>query len=310
MASIDKRPGTLRIWFTALRPFSFTVSVLPLMLGTILAGYAGYDIFWWRVCLLVLAVIFFHAAANLFNDDVDYARGVDEEIHPVSGAVVRGWLSGHQVRKAAMILMCMGVGLAAMVIWLSGWVLLWMVLAGISLALGYTRSGICLKYMGLGDPAILLAFGILPVLAGWWTSAGTFSLLPVWWSIPSGLLAVAILHANNWRDRQHDATKGCRTLAVRMGPRGCRIYWQGLLLLPTLMIVGAFLLQLFLQSDEHVPLGTLGTLLLLPALLRLVWVDWSSKPDQIVELDARAARFHCGFTLLLCLGFLLDWWMR
>ncbi len=307
MANIDQHPSTLRIWLTALRPFSFTVSVFPVVLGTVLAGYAGFDIHWLRFGVLVLAVVSVHAAANLLNDCVDYQRGVDQQVYPVSGAVVRGWLSAAQVRRVAIALLIVGGVLSLGLIWLSGVGLLLLVLVGLGFALGYTRSGWCLKYVGLGDPAILFAFGILPVMASWWAQAERFSLLALWWSIPSGLLAVAILHANNWRDCRHDAEKGCRTLAVRLGPQGCRRYWQGLMTLPTLLVAMAVLFDWLLDGGVYAPAGTLMVLLLAPALVQLIRVDWSQHPEQLAALDARVARFHTGFTFLLCLGFVLAW---
>ena len=293
----------------ALRPFSFTASVLPLFLGTVLAAFAGYNITWFRFGVLVFAVVAVHAAANLLNDYYDFVRGVDQHVFPVSGAVVRGWLSGMQVRRVAFVLLVAGVGVAGGLIWVSDWKLLVLVLVGIGLALGYTREGLCLKYVGLGDPTVLLGFGILPVLAAWVLQTGAFAWFPVWWSLPPGLLAVAILHANNWRDRLHDAEKGCKTLAVRLGSRGCRLYWQGLLLMSMATVVMAVCAGRILYKGEHAPIWTLGTLVLVPEMIRMVRVDWSRHPDALAVLDARAARLHSAFTFLLSAGFLLSWWL-
>ena len=310
MTRFDERPGTLRIWFVALRPFSFSVSLLPVVMGTVLAGYAGYGFFWGRFCMLLLAVVLVHAAANLLNDAFDYIRGVDRNVYPVSGAVVRGWLTAGAVKRVAYWLLGIGGGLAVLLFWLTGWGMFGLMLAGLALALGYTRSGICLKYLGLGDPAILLGFGVLPVLAGWWTQAETISRLPFLWSVPSGLLAVAIVHANNWRDRRHDAEKGCRTLAVRIGAVGCRLYWQALLLVPMLLVPGAVLWARATSIDGYAPVWTLIIFLVFPEVVQLVRVDWSRDTSAMAALDARAARFHSAFTFLLLLGFLLAWWLQ
>lgn len=309
MKAIDTKPHPLRIWFVALRPFSFTASILPVILGSLLAVYAGYEFSLARFCVLLLAVVSVHAAANLLNDAFDYARGVDRQVHPVSGAVVRGWLSEKQVRRAAYCLLILGVGCCAWLILRTGWGMAGLMLAGLVLALGYTRSGICLKYLGLGDLTIFLAFGVLPVLAGWWVQTTTFSWVPFWLSFPSGLLSVAILHANNWRDRLHDAEQGCRTFAVRIGSHGCRRYWQALLLLPMLLVAGGVLTHLAVARFTYMPVWTLSVFLVLPEWIKLVRVDWSQHPDQMVALDARAARLHSGFTFLLCMGFLLAHWL-
>ncbi len=307
MRTVGDKPSTLRVWLIALRPFSFTASVLPIVLGSVLALEGGGGGFLWgRFLLLLAAVILLHASANLLNDYYDYLRGIDETVFPVSGAVVRGWLEGKQVQHVAIVLLLLGLGLASVLIWMTGWGLLGLVLIGVALAVGYTRRGICLKYLGLGDPAILLGFGVLPVLSAWWVQSGYLGWRPVVWSIPPGLFAVAILHANNWRDHAHDAAKGCRTLAVRLGEQGRRRYWQGLLLLGYCAIPVVVGIGHVLGRGDEAPIGALLPMLTLPAVVRMIRVDWSQSSDDLAVLDAKTAKLHSVFTLLLAAGFFLS----
>ena len=306
-ASID-RPSFFRVWVTALRPFSFSASVMPVLLGTGMAWSYGYPFRVSPFFLLLASVISLHAGANLLNDYFDMARGLDRQVYPVSGALVRGWLGASQVWHVALVLLGVGLLLAILVVTLSGWGLVAVALLGGLLAVSYTRKGLCLKYLGLGDPAILVAFGVLPVLAGWWVQAGDMSWVAIWWSVPSGLLAVGILHANNWRDRHSDAAHGCRTLAVRLGAAGSRLYWQGILL-GALLLVPAFVLAgLFAPARFYAPVWTLLALLCVPEFAKLLVTDWPHAKNAFMQLDARMAQLHLVFTVLLCMGFLLARW--
>jgi len=307
--SIVSPPSTLRTWFTALRPFAFTASVLPVLLGSILAWEAGFRLHGLRLGVLLASVVCLHGAANLLNDYFDFQRGLDRTVYPVSGALVRGWVTSAQIWRAALLLLCAGALLALVVIAMCGWGILLLAVPGCLLAIGYTRSGLCLKYAGLGDLAIFVAFGILPVLAGWWIQAGGVAWQAVWWGVPPGLLAVSILHANNWRDRVADAQHGCRTLAARMSPRACRRYWQALLASVVVFVILSVLAVQAGLSAIRAPAWVLLVLLVLPELCRLIQCDWAAQPEALAGLDARAARLHSVVCLLLCTGFILAGWL-
>jgi 1,4-dihydroxy-2-naphthoate octaprenyltransferase len=62
-------------------------------------------------------------------------------------------------------------------------------------------------------------------------------LLPLLFSMPLGLLIVAIVHANNYRDAQADRTAGARTLAQTLGGRGSRYAYYFLVLTPYAFVI-------------------------------------------------------------------------
>jgi 1,4-dihydroxy-2-naphthoate octaprenyltransferase len=82
----------------------------------------------------------------------------------------------------------------------------------------YTAPPLRLAYRPFGEAASGLAMGVGIV---WGTAAVQTPAVPssVWWAAaPLALLTAAILHANNARDRSHDAAVGKRTLATRLSP--------------------------------------------------------------------------------------------
>jgi len=100
-----------------------------------------------------------------------------------------------------------------MLVYLCGKLVLYTGLLGVGLGVAYPW----LKKEALGDVAVFIDFGLLGSFGGWVVQTGQFSWLPVIWAIPQGLLIVAILHANNWRDILTDQEKKISTVANNLG---------------------------------------------------------------------------------------------
>lgn len=294
-------PGFWKVWLTAVRPFAYTASVVPVLIGMAAAYAAGYPPRWGLFALTLLGVVSFHTAANLLNDAADFKRGLDAEILPTSGAIVRGWLTGAQVARAARLFLAAGVLCGVALLWKAGWVVLALGLAGGILTVLYTRTGFCLKYAGWGDPVIFATFSLLPLFGAYWVQARAFSWPPLLWSLPTGSLAVAILHANNWRDLARDEAAGCRTVAGRLGPAGSARYYRVLILLP----YGVVSLALAMRAAAGMalaecPLAIALTALSLPLALGLART--ASRPERLAVLDSATAQIHLLAGLLLAAG--------
>lgn len=295
----------VKIWLTAIRPFAYPASVTAVFFGTAVAFYQGASVHGLRFVLTLIGVVCFHTAANLLNDRFDFQRGLDRRVHPGSGAVVRGWLTPASATRAAAVLLILGAGIGMVLFIQTGWPVLALGAAGTLIVLAYTRSGFCLKYTAMGDAAIFISFGLLPVFGAFWVQAQRFSLVPVLWSIPLAFYTVAILHANNWRDLESDPDRGCRTVASSLGEKGSAAYYKFLVLGPMVWIAAAGISGWFVRSFDSGPVWVVLCLLVLPKALKLVRIDRIRDPDQFVMLDALTARTQLGFGLLLTLAFLL-----
>ena len=72
------RPGKLKIWFQAVRFFSFTASVIPVLVGSAMALIdREFDPL--LFVLMLLASVACHAGANLANDYFDHVKGIDTD---------------------------------------------------------------------------------------------------------------------------------------------------------------------------------------------------------------------------------------
>ncbi len=303
MQRTDRPASTLRIWLTAVRPFAYTASVLTVALGAAMAYQAGYSLRWGPLALTLLGVVCFHTAANLLNDCFDHRRGLDRQVFPVSGAVVRGWITERQAFRAAMLCVAVGGLCGFALVAIAGWVVLLLGITGAICALGYTTPRFCFKYTGLGDLAVFMAFGVLPVFGTWWVQTRTFSWLPILWGIPLVSLTVGILHSNNWRDLETDGGRGCRTVAGWLGFEGSRRYYQLLVLAPLALTA----LYVGLGRIPRLNLPTPPLALLAFLALPLAWRLARIRPDEDVQtfgmLDAKTAQLHMIFGVLATAAF-------
>lgn len=254
--------------------------------------------------LLMISVTTLHAAANLLNDIIDFDRGFDRQVYPGSGAVVRQWITVTQARRVAYLLLSVGIACGVVLLSLCGIGLLLPGIIGVALAIGYTRSGTCLKTLGLGDASVFTAFGLLPVLTAWWVQTGHLAWSVFWWSLPIAFFSVAILHANNWRDLQSDARLDCKSLAVRLGERHSSTYYKILLMLPFVLVAGYVAVGTF--TTLWAPFATLATLIALPASMRCLVQSHHPSEAFLQTLDVRTAQLHMGFSLLLLVGLLVS----
>src|SRR5437667_245317 len=81
-------PGSLLAWWLALRPWSFTISLAPVLAGTSLAGLDGYPPQLGLVFAALVGSILIHAGTNLQNDVGDFRRGAFNVAALLAGAAV------------------------------------------------------------------------------------------------------------------------------------------------------------------------------------------------------------------------------
>ncbi|KAL6054625.1 UbiA prenyltransferase domain-containing protein 1 [Balamuthia mandrillaris] len=367
-------------WLIATRPWSFTISLIPVVFANLLAASVLYNgrhdlttgtgatqallhgepISWsWATCFLTLfGILFIHAAGNLTNTYFDFVSGNDQKDTASDRTLFDLGLSPLQV-----LLFCMGCYLASALIgcyvmlhW--GALFVWYLLLGAVLTWSYTAQPLKLKARAMGDLVIFLCFGPLPVCGtyflqtnftlgallhqqqelsweegswGLWTSFASFMTnlwgsIPFWYSIPMGLLAVAILHVNNTRDILADKRANTTTLAQLLGLHNCYRYYLFLLLSSYAFVMGlsvyycTWILDWGSRSADaaaaghHAPLSWVGWLTLLalnlplaslPTALSLI-AAFKNTNGREPFLTERTAQFASQFGGLWCLALLFS----
>lgn len=298
----------LKKWLIAARPWALPASTMPVVFGTALAvviGGAGFSplrFFWAIVTMMVL-----HSAANMLSDVHDYRRGLDRDVTPVSGAIVRGLLTDRQVLRGAVVLFMLGIASGLLIARADGKSLF--VVGGLGVAVGIFYT--LLKARALGDLAVFLNFGLLGAAGAWVVQTKSFSWLPVLWTVPMALLVIAILHANNWRDIPSDGERRVTTVAGLLGDRGSLAYYGCLLFVPFLLDL-AFIAVPRLSGGplRPMPLTFLIVLLALPNAFRLwgraVRRAAPRQPMDFIILDGATANHNLVFGLLSTAAVILE----
>jgi len=291
-------------WIKAVRAPFFTGVAMPVLFGAMLAYYETGDFNWFGFIITMIGIIFAHAGANLANDYFDH-RTTDDDINPhftpFSGGsrmIQNKILSPRAVLTAAFV--CWTIALAAGIyltmVTPGYWVLL---LAGAGFLGGffYTATRYALAYNRLGELAILLNFGILPVLGAYYVQTGHFSWSAFWTSFPIGFLITAILYINQYPDYQADKAVGKDHLVVTFGRRGARIGYY-------FLMFGSYLGIVLAVIGGQVTPYVLVALVSLPIAVRTVRI-FAHHFEQVKELipaQAGTVQTHLLVGLLMSAG--------
>ena len=221
--------------FLATRPPFFTASVLPVLIGTAWASVAYHRFDGRLLALALAAMVLAHAAANVYNDVGDDLIGADtdntDRIYPYTGGsrfIQTGLLSRTEMTRLALGLAASALLFGAVLALLRGFGVILFGAAGLGLGLLYSLPGVQLSARGIGEAAVAVAFGTLPVLGATWLQTGRIDSSAVLLCLPVSAWAAAILIINEVPDVESDRRVLKRTLVVRLGADGARSIYGGL----------------------------------------------------------------------------------
>lgn len=190
---------------------------------------------------MTVGLILAHATNNLVNDYTDFVRGVDKDNYfrtmygpqPVAHGLIttRELLAYIAVNGIAAMLF--GIYLIA----INGWdPLIWALLGlGIFFVLLYTWP---LKYIAMGEIAVLLVWGPLMIGGGYYVLAGQWDWNVIWASLPYVLGVTTVIFGKHIDKLKVDREKKIYTLPVLLGEKISRYTVIAMMVLPyTLMLV-------------------------------------------------------------------------
>jgi len=210
-------PGLVQCWVAGARPRTLPAALVPVVVGTVAIRPASIDVV--RCALAAVVALSLQVGTNYANDYSDGIRGTDDaRVGPVR-LVGQGLASPHAVRVAAFGAFGLGAVAGLVLCALAGW---WLIIPGAAaVAAGwfYTGGPSPYGYLGFGELFVFVFFGVMATVGSGYVQHRTAPLLLWIASIPVGLLATALLEANNLRDIIGDTESSKRTLAVRLGRR-------------------------------------------------------------------------------------------
>lgn len=228
----------LKNWVEAAR-----LRTLPLSLATIIAGGAlarradGFHLGIFVLALLTTTTL--QILANFANDYGDFKKGTDSNNRVGPARTLQsGAISPGQMKLAIRIfvLLCAGFGVPLIILGSgsifghSGLVFAVLGLIAIGAAMAYTLGEKPYGYAGFGDGFVFAFFGPIGVLGTKFLMTGTLTDWDALVSVAFGFLSVGVLNVNNMRDRENDEASGKRTIPVRVGLLGAKIYHAFLLI--------------------------------------------------------------------------------
>lgn len=299
MSHLQRR--TSRDWFLALRPWSFPASTMPVLLSLGYYAQAGRTIDIPNALIALVSVVLMHAAGNLWSDVFDFKTGVDAKDTEGVRVLAHGRFTIGEYLALAAFLGALGVAGAVWLAFRTDFDLLWATAAGVAAAILYPP----LKYRAWGDAVIFFAYTLTPMFAmsrivtGEWSAEALPALLP------TGILTVAILHANNLRDIPTDRRAGIRTLASVLGESKSVALLKFEYVVPFLVVLGA-------MGTGHLPIFAFLPCLAVGAMMPL-WRDVSSFSGRgvaaIARLDEGTAKAQLVFSVLMTAGLFISAWL-
>jgi 1,4-dihydroxy-2-naphthoate octaprenyltransferase len=288
-----------RVWFQAIRFFSFTTSTIPIVAASMLAWVDG-EIAWGLFVLMLLASMATHAGCNLTNDYFDDRSGVDtrESLGP-SGVLQQNLLSHQELRNGIIVSFALALLFAIPVMLEAGVIVLWIALFSAAAAFFYTAGPFPLAYIALGEVTVFLAMGVGMVGGTYFVHTGGLSWKAVLLGTAIGALAAAILHANNIRDIEGDRAVNKRTLANLFGTRFAFREYVALVASP----YGCVLAMIALNGGLW-PMVLTGAAI--PSTITIVrMLSRATTPADHNAVLRRTAGLHLRFGLLASVGLLI-----
>jgi 1,4-dihydroxy-2-naphthoate octaprenyltransferase len=297
-AVVTAPPQGWRVWWTAARPRTLSISVTPVVLGTAIAWSEGAAHAWLPALAALLCALLIQAGTNLHNDAADFERGNDtpERVGPLR-VTAAGWAPPADVRHVAIAAFAAAFALGSYLVAVGGWPIL--VIGLTSLAAGWAYSGgpRPISHTPLGELFVWIFFGLGAVAGSHWLQAQQLSVMALLGGAALGSLAAAVLMVNNYRDLDGDIRAGRRTLAAVLGAAGARRAYAAMMLAP-------FAVPLLFAAQGRV--GALLAFGALPLCARVVARIARGETGAALNLLlAGTARAGFVFGLLLAVGVML-----
>jgi 1,4-dihydroxy-2-naphthoate octaprenyltransferase len=240
MSTFKSLLGPMRVPFLALPPVCVAVGV-----GT--AYRQTGEINWLEILLILVGALATHICVNVFNEYFDFKSGLDSrtERTPFSGG--SGMLPANpEMEKKTLFLAIASLAVAGAIgiyfVWLRGWLLLPLGIAGLILLVTYTiwwayHPALCLIAPGLG-------FGVFMVMGTHFSLTGSYSWASFVASLVPTFLVSDLLLLNQFPDVDADKSIGRNNYPITIGRKASSVLYGVFLLLAYMSVVTGVILDL------------------------------------------------------------------
>lgn len=210
---MEQRTSNVKAWVEAMRLRTLPVSIAGVLaaVGFNLANGTFKPL---PAALCLVFALLCQIASNFANEYFDYKSGRDRSGRegPRRG-VTEGDLTPGSMLAAVWITLFLAAATGLSLVAWGGW---WLIAIGLIIglfALAYSAGPYPLSTHCMGEVAVVVFFGIVPVNFTYYVQALEWSGAVFAASIGVGLMGANVLIVNNWRDREEDKSVGKHTLA-------------------------------------------------------------------------------------------------
>jgi 1,4-dihydroxy-2-naphthoate octaprenyltransferase len=224
-------------WLISTRAAVLIMTFLSAAIAGILAYQDGkFNLGYWA--LVAVGLVLSHATNNLLNDITDYSRGVDKDNYYRSQygpqPLVHGLMNKRQMFTYAAVTGLLALAAGVALVFLRGGLTLALMGAGVFFVLFYTWP---LKYIALGEIAVLIVWGPLMIGGGYYVIAGAWDWNIVIASLPYALGVTGVIFGKHIDKCVMDKAKRIFTLPVLLGEKTSRYAMLGMFFLQYLSVV-------------------------------------------------------------------------
>lgn len=289
----------MKSYIIATRPWSFTMSVLSVSVGALLAAESG-PISWPWFAVTVIGIVIFHAAANVINDYFDTKYHIDQPDSPTAKyrpqPIISGLLSMRELYWEFVVLFAITSVIGVITAYFRTYHVLWIGLIGLLTSIFYTAGPVKFKYRALGEIAVFMMWGPLMIEGAYAVQRHALSMKALYISIPFGTLVALVLFANNMRDIAYDSRRNVKTLSIILGSEKSYILFAALIIAAYAYVLGMVLVGVMSWWGLLIFLS-------LPKAFSLLKSFREKIPDAS---DAITAQFDAVFAVLLILAIVIE----
>jgi 1,4-dihydroxy-2-naphthoate octaprenyltransferase len=260
-------------WLISTRAAVLIMTFLSGAIAGILAFRAGMFNFWYWV-LLEIGLVMAHATNNLFNDYIDFSRGVDQDNYYRAQygpqPLVHGLLTKRQVLVYAGVTGLIALAAGLVLVAERGWLALALLLAGAFFVLFYTFP---LKYIALGELSVLIVWGPLMIGGGYYVITGAWDWNVIIASLVYALGVTTVIFGKHVDKYEVDKQKRIHTLPVIIGEKAGRYIILAMFALQYLATIYLVIIRFFTPV-------MLVVLLALPALYQILPLFRQPRPME------------------------------
>ncbi|MBQ8459859.1 prenyltransferase [bacterium] len=221
---MNKFLENIKFWYNNSRPYTIPITALSWLVIFIYSLKQGGNAIYGIAAYIGIALV--HLATNLSDDYLDYLRlnhngeFINNEKANKCKYLKDGKATIKDLRNVIIILLAIAGVMGGILFFLSGWKVILFALAVLPIALFYSK----LSSNGLGDFAVILAYGPLMYEGVYYVMRGELSLDVLYLSFACAMYVNSILYAHMLMDYDSDTASNKISLCTRLGSKQNALY--------------------------------------------------------------------------------------